>query len=147
MAFEDQLREDLKAALRQGDELRKSTLRMLLAAIKNFEIEVQRTAGDADVHELIRRDIKRHRESIDAFAKGNRPELAAKEEAESKILAGYLPPQVSGEEIAAEARKVIAELGAQGPRDKGKVMSHLMPQLKGKADGGEISRIVSELLG
>ena len=92
------------------------------------------------------KQARQHRESIDAFQKGNRPDLTAKEEAELAVLLEYMPQQMSRQEIVAAARKVIEEVGADGPGEKGKVMSKLMPQLKGEAPGAEINAVVMELL-
>ena len=96
--------------------------------------------------DVITREVKRRRESIEAFKQGNRSDLVAQEEAELDVLMNYLPEQISRAEIIAVAQKVVDAVGAKGPSDKGKVMSQLMPQLKGKADGKEVSDIVSELL-
>jgi hypothetical protein len=123
-----------------------STLRLLLSEIRNAEIAQQKPADDSKVLDVIAREVKRRRESIEAFKQGNRSDLVAQEEAELAVLVTYLPEQMSREEIVATARQVIDTIGAQGPGDKGKVMSQLMPQLKGKADGKEASDIVTELL-
>ena len=139
--------EDLKAAMRSGDTVRRDTLRMLASAVKNAEIAKQSALSDADVLGIVAKDVKRHQESIDAFKKGNRPDLVAKEEAEMAILQAYLPKQMSHEEIVAAAKEVIGVVGAAGPGDKGKVMQQLMPKLKGKADGKAINDVVTELLG
>lgn len=138
---------DLKQALLARDKVRVSVIRMLIAAIKNAEIARRDTLGDADILGIIAKDIRQHRESVEAFKQGNRGDLVAKEEAEIVILQEYLPQQVTREEIIAEARRVIAEIGAQGLSDKGKVMPKLIAQLKGKADGREINTVVTELLG
>jgi len=137
---------DLKQALLARDKVRVSVIRMLIAAIKNAEIARRDTLGDADILGIIAKDIRQHRESVEAFKQGNRGDLVAKEEAEIVILQEYLPQQVTREEIIAEARRVIAEIGAQGLSDKGKVMPKLIAQLKGKADGREINTVVTELL-
>ena len=144
--LQQRLRNDLKQALKSGDKARVSTLRLVLARISNAEIAQRAPLDDAGVLSLIAKEAKQHRESIDAFKKGNRHDLVAREEAELKVLSEYLPKPASPEEIAAMARHLIAELEARGPSDKGKVMSRLMAELKGKADGKEVSAIVSELL-
>ena len=146
MTLKDNVQEALKKALKQQRKVEVSTLRLLLSEIKNAEIAQQKAADDSKVLDVITREVKRRRESIEAFKQGNRSDLVAQEEAELAILMSYLPEQMSREEIIATARQVIDTVGAQGPSDKGKVMSQLMPQLKGKADGKEISDIVSELL-
>jgi uncharacterized protein YqeY len=146
MTLKDNIKEALKRALKQQKKIEVSTLRLLLSEIKNAEIAQQKPADDNKVLDVITREVKRRRESIEAFKQGNRSDLVAQEEAELTILMSYLPEQMNREEIIATARQVIDTVGAQGPSDKGKVMSQLMPQLKGKADGKEISDIVTELL-
>jgi uncharacterized protein YqeY len=146
MALKDNIREALKGALKRQQRVEVSTLRLLLSEIRNAEIAQQKPADDNRVLDVIAKEVKRRRESIDAFKQGNRSDLVAQEEAELAVLMSYLPEQMSREEIVATARQVIDEVGAQGPGDKGRVMSQLMPQVKGKADGKEVSDIVTELL-
>lgn len=146
MTLAQRIRSDLEQAIRKEDKLRCSVLRMLLASIRNAEIAQQKSLDDNGILLVLEREAKMRRESIEAFAKGNRPDLVANEKAELAILQEYMPEQMSREEIVAAARKVINKLGATGPKDKGKVMSQLMPQLRGKAQGREVSDIVSELL-
>jgi uncharacterized protein YqeY len=146
MTLKDNIQEALKRALKQQQKTEVSTLRLLLSEIKNAEIAQQKPADDNKVLDVIAREAKRRRESIEAFKQGNRSDLVAQEEAELAILMSYLPEQMSREEIIATVRQVIDGVGAKGPSDKGKVMSQLMPQLKGKADGKEVSEIVTELL-
>jgi len=146
-AIKQKLTDDLKQAIRDRDKLKSSAIRLLMAAIKNAEIAKQGALDEADILGIIAKDIKKHKESIEAFKQGDRQDLVAQEEAELAILKEYLPEQISRDEIIAAARKVIDEVGAQGPGDKGKVMGKLMPQLKGKADGREINAVVTELLG
>lgn len=146
MTLQEKLLDDLKSALREHDETRVSVIRMLRAAIKNAEIDQRKTLDDAGILSLIEKDIKRHRDSIDAFRKGNRPDLVTKEEAELQILLSYLPQQMSRDEVVTAARAAIAEVGAKGKADMGKVMSVLMPRLKGRADGRLVSQVVQELL-
>ena len=146
MTLAERIRFDLEQALRQGDKLRCSVIRLVLASIKNTEIAQQKTLDDSDILGVIEKEARKRRESIEAFEKGNRQDLVAQEKAELAMLLEYLPEQMSREEIVAAARKVISELGATSPRDTGKVMSRLMPQLKGKAQGQEVSAVVSEIL-
>jgi uncharacterized protein YqeY len=141
------LESDLKLALRSGDKVRVSVIRLLLSAINYAEMARQSSLTDSDILGVISKEVRQREESIAAFQQGNRPDLVAKEEAEKVILQSYLPKQLSREEIVAEARRIISEVGAQGPRDKGKVMPKLVAALKGKADGREINAVVSELLG
>jgi uncharacterized protein YqeY len=154
MPLKEQLNADLRDAMRAGDETRKSTLRMLLSAIRNAEIPPEGSTSEVSRHELdddavldvVRREVKQRRDSIDAYAKANRRDLVDKEEAELAVLSGYLPPQMSREEIVTVARDVIERTGARGPADKGKVMPAIMAELRGKAEGREINAVVTELL-
>ena len=146
MTLQDKLMDDLKNAMRKGDKVRRSVIRMVRAGIKNAEIAKQSPLDDADVLAVIAKDVKQHKESIAEFTKGNRPDLVSKEEAELAILLSYLPQQMSRDEILAAAGKVIEEVGARGLGDKGKVMPKLIAQLKGKADGRDINAVVTELL-
>jgi uncharacterized protein YqeY len=146
MALKDSIQEALKRALKRQQRVEVATLRLLLSEIKYAEIAQQKPADDNKVLDVITKEVKRRRESIEAFKKGNRSDLVAQEEAELAILMSYLPEQMSRAEIIAVARQMVDAVGAKGPSDKGKVMSQLMPQLKGKADGKEVSEIVSELL-
>ncbi len=146
MALRDNIRESLQKALKRQERTQVSILRLLLSEIKNAEIAQQKPADDNKVLDIITKQVKRHRESIEAFKQGHRSDLVAKEEVELGILMDYLPKQMSHEEILATAQQVITGVGAKVPSDKGKVMSQLMPQLKGKADGKEVSDVVSQLL-
>ena len=146
MTLQERLTTDLKQAMKGGDITRRSLIRLLMAGVKNAEIDKGAPLDDSGVVEVISREVKRHRESIAEFSRGSRQDLVAKEEAELAILFEYLPKQMSREEIAEAARKIIEQVGARGPGDKGKVMSQLVTQLKGKAEGREVSDVVSELL-
>lgn len=147
MSLSERLAEDLKDAMRRGDQTARETIRLLRAALKNAEIE-QRGAlpPEAEVA-AVQREIKRRREAIEAYGRAGRADRAAQEEAELAVLQRYLPPMLSPEEIAAAAREVIAAVGAQGPRDLGKVMGPLMASLRGRADGATVNRVVRDLLG
>ncbi len=145
-ALEQKLTDDLKQAIRGRDRLKSSVIRLVMAAVKNAEIAKQAPPDEADILGIIAKEVRQHKESIDAFRQGNRQDLVAQEEAELSILKEYLPRQMSRDEIIAAARKVIDEVAAQGPGDKGKVMGKLIPQLKGRADGREINAVVTELL-
>ncbi|HET8944237.1 MAG TPA: GatB/YqeY domain-containing protein [Dehalococcoidia bacterium] len=146
MSLKDQLAEDLKDAMRQGDETRKTALRLTITAIKNAEVAAIKQFEDAEVIGVIGKQAKQRRESIEEYQKANRQDLADKEAAELKVLETYLPAQMSREDVAAEASKVIAEVGAKGPADKGRVMAALMPRLAGRADGKVVNEAVTELL-
>jgi len=146
--LKDKLQEDLKQAMLARNELKKSVLRLLVSAISY--LETQKDAGykanDEEVLETISREIKKRKESVEAYKNGNRPELAEKEESEAKILQEYLPEQMSEEEIRSIIEKGIKETGAKIMSDMGKVMQAIMPKLKGKADGNLISQIVKDKL-
>ena len=144
--LKQKLVDDLKQAMKSGDTVKRSALRLLMAAITNAEIARRATLEDGDILGIIAKDIKQRQESIDAFKQGNRQDLVAKEEAAMAILQPYLPQQLSREEVVEAARSVIQEVGAQGPADKGRVMSRIMAELKGRADGREINEVVTELL-
>jgi uncharacterized protein YqeY len=146
-ALKQKLADDLKQAMRDGDKIKRSAIRMAMAAVKNAEIARQAVLEDGDVLGVIAKEIRQRKESIEAFKQGDRQELAAIEEAEMAILEQYLPRQMTRDEITAEARRVIEEVGAESIRDKGKVMPALIAKLKGKADGREINEVVTELLG
>ncbi|HLE02070.1 MAG TPA: GatB/YqeY domain-containing protein [Dehalococcoidia bacterium] len=138
--------EDLKEALRKGDTTRRDTIRLILSALNYSQIAKGADLEEGEVLVVLQKEATKRRESIEAFSKGNRPDLVAQEKAELQVILGYLPPPLTREEIAKAARQAIAESGAQGPRDMGKVMGRLMPQLKGRAEGQEVNAIVQELL-
>lgn len=141
------LETDLKRAIKDRDDIKRSVIRMVMSAVHNAEIAKHAELAEADVIGVIAKEAKQHHESIEAFRQGNRPDLVAREETELRILEAYLPEAISRDEIIATAKRIIAEVGAAGPHDKGKVMSKIIPELKGKADGKEISEVVTELLG
>ena len=146
MGLEEKLREDLKEAMRKGDVVKRSTLRLVLAGIKNAEKAQGASLDDSAVLGVIAKEVRQRRESIDAFTPSGRQDLVAQEKAELDALLAYLPQQLTRDEIAIAARKLIEEVGARGPQDKGKVIPKLVAQLKGRAEGSEISAVVSELL-
>ena len=137
---------DLQEAMRSRDGVRRNTLRLVVADVHNTEIARGRTLSDSDILEVISRQVKQRRESIELFTKGARTDLVEREEAELNLLLAYLPQPMEREELVALAEQAAAEVGARGPGDKGKVMARLMPQLKGRAEGKEVSEIVSDLL-
>ncbi len=148
MSLKEQLANDLADALRQGDDTRKSTIRMLMSAISTEEVAgaERRELGDEEVLKVVARQVKQRRDSIEEFEKAGREELAKKEAAEMQVLQAYMPEQASREEIEAESRKVIDEIGATGPQDKGKVMQAIMPRLAGRAEGRDINEVVTQQL-
>ena len=145
-SLKQKLNDDLKQAMRSGDKARRSVIRLLMAAISNAEIARRAALNDSDIIGIITKEARQRHESIEAFKQGNRQDLVDQEEAELAVLQEYLPQQMTREEIIAAARKIINEMGAQGPGDKGKVMPQLIAQLKGRADGREINAVVTELL-
>ncbi len=146
MGLKQKLEQDLKEALRKKDERRKTTLRLALAAIHNTEIAKGEELDDSGVVGVLSKEAEQRRESAAQFAEGGREDLVTQEEDELRILTEYLPEQLSEEEIEAQARAVIAEVGATGMAQMGDVMRVLMPQLKGKADGQVVSTVVKALL-
>ncbi|MGC8837543.1 MAG: GatB/YqeY domain-containing protein [Anaerolineae bacterium] len=146
MGLLEQLNEDLKEALRAQDQLRKDTIRMVKAAIRNAEVERGRALEEGEILEIIAKQVKLRREALADFHRGGRHDLVRQYEGEVTILEGYLPRQMSREEIVQAAREVIAELGAEGPRAVGPVMRELMQRLRGRADGKVVNEVVKELL-
>jgi len=144
--LKQKLSDDLKQAMKSRDEVKCSTLRLLISAINNAEIARRAALDDVDILGIIAKEIRQRQESIDAFKQGNRQDLVAREESEMVLLQAYLPQQMTREEVIVAARQIIDEVGAQGISDKGKVMPKLIAQLKGKADGREINTVVTELL-
>ena len=142
-AVKEQLRADLNAARRERDKLRTTVLTTLLSEVRNKEIEVGHELGDEEVQAVATSAIKRRREAAEQMRAGGREELAAREEAEAVILQGYLPPQLSEQEV----RDFIREAIAGGAKDVGGVMKAVMPKAKGKFDGKELNRLVREALG
>ncbi len=132
--------------MRSGEALRRDTLRMAESAIYNAEKRDRRTYSDLEVAAVLAREVKTRRESVEAFRKGGREDLASKEEAEIDILAGFLPEQLSEAEITALVTEAVGATGAAGPRDMGKVMGWLAPKTKGRADGRLVSQIASRAL-
>lgn len=148
--LKDTIQENLKDAMRAKDEEKLSTIRMLKSAIQYHEIQkggAGYEATDEDVIEVVGREIKKRRESIELYEKGGRQELADKEKRELEILQGYLPEQMSEDEIRKLVTEAIAQIGASSIADMGKVMGALMPKTKGTADGQLVSKLVREKLG
>ena len=146
MSLKETLPVELKDALRAGDKTKLGTVRLILSAVNYAEIDQQKQLDDQGVHAVIAKMIKQRKESIEAFTAGHRPDLVAQEQAELNILESYMPKQLTRDEIKAEAKKIIAEVGANKPQDMGKVMGKLTPLLRGKADGKEVAAVVTELL-
>jgi len=142
----DQVRADLTESMKARSAERTSVLRMLQAAIKNEQINVQHELADEEVMTVIRKAVKQRLDSIEQYTKGNRPELAAKESAELEILKTYLPPELSEAEVESGLREIIASTGAASKKDMGKVMKEATARYKGRVDGKKIQEIVSRLL-
>ncbi|MBI3127561.1 MAG: GatB/YqeY domain-containing protein [Candidatus Tectomicrobia bacterium] len=143
----ERLAEDMKAAMREKNELRLGTVRMIRSEILNKDKEHGVEAGEEDILKVLQGMVKKREEAAEQFEKGGRPELARKERAEAVIVQSYLPVQVSDDELRAAARTAIAETGASTMKDMGKVMGVLSKRLSGRAAGGRISQAVKELLG
>lgn len=147
MAVKETLTNDLKDAMRQRDAVRRDTIRLLLSAI-GYEEKAKRTDAleDDAVIQVLSKQAQQRRDSIEAYRKGDRPDLVAKEEAELVIVTQYLPQPLTPEEVEAIVQSVIADTGATGPQDMGKVMGKIMPQVRGRADGKQVSALVSQTL-
>lgn len=147
MALKETLTNDLKDAMRQRDTVKRDTIRLLLSAI-GYEEKAKRTDAldDDDVTQVLSKQAQQRRDSIEAYQKGDRPDLVAKEEAELAIVVQYLPQPLNADEIEAIVQSAIAELNATGPQDMGKVMGKVMPQVRARADGKQVSALVNQTL-
>ena len=143
----ERIADEMRAAMKAREQTRVSTLRMLMAAMKNTQVEKGHELEDDEVIEVISREAKRRRESMEAFEKGGRDELVQKEGAELAILEAYLPEKLSDEELARLVDEAIAETGASSPKEMGQVMKAVMPKVKGRADGSAVSAAVRARLG
>jgi len=146
MSLKEQLNDTMKQAMKARDELRLSAVRMVKSAVKNREIDLKKELDDQGITEVISTLVKQRRESIRMYQDGNRQDLADKEKAELDILLGFLPAQLSPEEIEGLVRQVIAETGAADVKDLGRVMKAISPLTAGKADGKVVSETVKKLL-
>ena len=146
MSLKDQINDDMKAAMRAKDSERLGTIRLLLAALKQKEVDERITLDDVAVVAVVDKLIKQRKDSVAAFTQAGRQDLADKESAEIKVLEAYLPQRLSAEEVAAEVKAIVAELGAKGPGDMGKVMGVVKTRLAGKAEMGQVSAAVKAAL-
>lgn len=146
MSLKDQITEDMKTAMRAKDAARLSTIRMLLAAIKQREVDERIVLDDASVVAIVDKTIKQRKDSITAFQSAGRTDLVDKESAELLVLQAYLPARLSIDEVTAEVSAIVASLGATGPGDMGRVMAAVKAQLAGKAEMGAISAAVKSAL-
>lgn len=147
MGLRDGIMKQMAEAAKAGDKLRLSTVRLLLSAVKYKEVDLKRELTDEEVSAVASTLIRQRHDSIEQFRAGKREDLAQKEEEEIKILQGYLPPQLSPDEVRGLIKKTATEIGAQGMKDMGKLMKEVMPKLKGKAEGKLINDMVKEVLG
>ncbi|WP_028600771.1 GatB/YqeY domain-containing protein [Ottowia thiooxydans] len=146
MSLKDQITEDMKTAMRAKDSGRLGTIRLLLAAMKQKEVDERVTLDDAAVVAIVDKLVKQRKDSIEAFTKAERQDLVDQEVSEMTVLQGYLPARLSAEEVMAEVQAIVAELGAKGPGDMGKVMGAVKARLAGKADMGAVSAAVKAAL-
>ncbi|SCK47936.1 hypothetical protein VAR608DRAFT_4744 [Variovorax sp. HW608] len=146
MSLKDQITEDMKTAMRAKDSERLGTIRLLLAAMKQKEVDERIELDDAAIVGVLDKLVKQRKDSVAAFTQGGRMDLADKEAAEIKVLEVYLPQRMSAEEVAVEVNAIVAELGAKGPGDMGKVMGVVKTRLAGKADMGQVSAAVKAAL-
>ncbi|MBH1963756.1 MAG: GatB/YqeY domain-containing protein [Comamonadaceae bacterium] len=146
MSLKDQITEDMKTAMRAKDSGRLGTIRLLQAAMKQKEVDERITLDDAAIVAIIDKLVKQRKDSIEAFTKAERQDLVDQENAEMQVLQAYLPARLSAEEVAAEVKAIVAELGASGPGDMGKVMGAVKTRLAGKADMGAVSAAVKAAL-
>jgi uncharacterized protein YqeY len=146
MSLKSRIKEDMKSAMKAGDKDRLKVVRLMLAAIKQVEVDNRVELDDAGVLSVLDKMVKQRRDSVDQFEKGNREDLAAIERAEIEVIAGYLPEQLSDAELAALIDEVIAATGAASMRDMGKVMGQIKASAAGRADMGAVSAAVKERL-
>jgi len=146
MSLRDQINQDMKAAMRSKDEARLSAIRMLWAAIQRREVDERITLDDTQVLSVVEKTVRQSRDAVEQFLKGNRPDLADKENRDIAFWEVYLPAQASDEEVAKLVREAIASTGAASIKDMGKVVGVLKPKLQGRADMGKVSALVKAQL-
>lgn len=142
----DRLTEEMKGAMKARDDIRLSVIRLIRSSVKNREIESRHELADGEIIEVISTLVKQRRESIRMFGEAGRADLVEKEEKELAVLLTFLPQQLTREEVESLVSKVVADCGAQGPKDMGKVMKAIMPHVAGRADGSIVSAVVKEKL-
>lgn len=146
MSLNDRLNEDMKQAMRNQDKFKVTVIRNIRSAVKNFEIDQRKTSDDDDVLQILNREVKQRKDSLQDFSKAGRDDLVEKINLELAIITEYLPQQLNEEEIRAIVQQTIHEVGASSKADMGKVMGALMPKVKGRADGKLINQIVQQIL-
>ena len=147
MSLRQDIHKDIAVAMKAGEKERLSTVRMLMSAIKYKEVDAHRELTDEETIAVISTLVKQRQDSIEQFTKGNRLDLVEKETKELEVLRTYLPPKLTEAEVRDFIKKAVAETGATGQKDMGKLMKVIMPQVKGKADGKLVNDIVKEVLG
>ncbi|MDP2327465.1 MAG: GatB/YqeY domain-containing protein [Dehalococcoidia bacterium] len=147
MSIQETIRTEMTTAWKAGDTVRRDALRLLIAALENARIEAGRLLEDADTIRVLQKEAKQRRDSITEYDKAGRSDLSAKEQQELDVITTFLPTQLSDDEIRDLARSVIAETGASGAGDVGKIMRPLIAKIAGRADGGRVNQIARELLG
>ncbi|HEX7056938.1 MAG TPA: GatB/YqeY domain-containing protein [Bacilli bacterium] len=146
MSLSERLDEDMKQAMKSQDKFKLSVLRMIRSAVKYQEIGQKRALNDDEVLDILNRELKQRKESLQEFERAGREDLIDNVKGEISIISAYMPSQLSAEELQAIVQATIAEVKASGKADMGKVMGALMPKVKGKADGKEVNRLVQQLL-
>ena len=146
MTLKEKLLSDMKEAMKSKDSLRLGTVRSVISAVKNQEIDLRKDLDEEQILTVVSREVKKRKEAASLYEKGKRPELKNKEIQEMKILQTYLPEQVSEGDLRQRIQEVIAETGAEGMKDFGKIMKTLVPEFKGKADNALIKELASEYL-
>lgn len=146
MNLAERLNEDMKQAMKAGEKFRLSTIRMVRASIKNQEIELRRPLNDDEVVQVVSRDLKQRRDSLQDFERAGRDDLVEQMKGEIEIISQYLPQQLNEEEIKAIVMQTIQETGASSKADMGKLMGALMPKVKGRADGKLVNQLVQQVL-
>ena len=146
MSLQERVQTDIATAMRSGDSLRRDVLRMVVSAAYNVEKRQGRPLSDAEYQDVLAREMKTRRESVEAFRAGGREDLASREAAEIEIISGYLPAGLSDDELQALVSEAVAATGASNPRDIGKVMGWLSPRTKNRADGRRVSELVAKAL-
>ncbi|SUZ60858.1 uncharacterized protein METZ01_LOCUS13712 [marine metagenome] len=146
MSLKEKLLSNMKEAMKAKDSVKLGTVRSVISAVKNQEIELKKELSEEEILTIVSREVKKRKEASVLYEKGNRPELKDKEIQEMKILQTYLPEQVSEKDLRRRIQEVIAETGAEGMKDFGKIMKTLVPEFKGKADNGLIKELANEYL-
>ncbi len=147
MSLKSKLQDELKAAMKAKDALRKKVLRMALAEVKNIEIDKKEELEDSQILSILQKEVKSRRETIEGAEQANRPDLIEEAEAEIAILAEFLPEAMSEDELRTIVEETVAQVGATSMREIGKVMGALIPKIKGRADGGVANKMVREIIG